>query len=70
MSQYVSLSGYEGWTCADCEQLLVPGKVDVSYLGNTFSIEVLKCPNCGLALIPEELALGKFAEVEITLEDK
>ena len=51
-------------------QPLVSGKVDISYLGNSFPVELLKCPNCGLVLIPEELALGKMAEVEKALEDK
>lgn len=70
MSQYINLSAYQGWTCASCGQELVPGKVDISYLGNSFPVDLLKCPNCGLVLIPEELALGKIAEVEKTLEDK
>jgi hypothetical protein len=46
------------------------GKVDISYLGNSFPVDLLKCPNCGLVLIPEEMALGKMAEVEKALEDK
>jgi rubredoxin len=70
MSQYVDLSGYSDWTCADCGVPLVPGKVDVSYLGNSFQVELLKCPQCGMVLVPEELALGKMAEVEKELEDK
>jgi hypothetical protein len=70
MSQYVDLSAYQGWICAACGQPLQPGKVDISYLGNSFAIELLKCPNCGLVFIPEELALGKMVEVEKTLEDK
>jgi len=51
-------------------RLFAPGKVDIQYLGNSFPVELLWCPNCGLALIPEELALGKMAEVEKMLEDK
>ena len=70
MSQYVDLSAYEGWACTDCGEPLKPGKVDISYLGNSFPVELLKCPKCGLVLIPEELALGKMAEVEKALEDK
>jgi hypothetical protein len=70
MSQYVNLSDYQDWTCMDCGQPLAPGKVDISYLGNSFPVELLTCPNCGLVLIPEELALGKMAEVEKALEDK
>jgi hypothetical protein len=70
MSQYVDLSAYQGWVCANCSEPLVPGKVDISYLGNSFPVDLLKCPKCGLVLIPEELALGKMAEVEKALEDK
>ena len=70
MSQYVDLSAYQGWTCADCGQLLQPGKVDISYLGNSFQVELLRCPDCGLVMVPEELALGKMVEVEKALEDK
>jgi hypothetical protein len=70
MSQYVDLSAYQGWACAVCGQPLVPGSVDVSYLGNSFPVELLKCPGCGLVFVPEELALGKMVEVEKALEDK
>jgi hypothetical protein len=70
MSEYVDLSAYAGWTCANCNQPLVPGKVDISYLGNSFPVTLLRCPSCGLVLIPEELALGKMLEVEKALEDK
>lgn len=70
MSQYFDLSAYQGWACADCGVLLKPGKVDISYLGNSFPVELLQCPNCGLVFVPEELALGKMVEVEKALEDK
>jgi hypothetical protein len=69
-SQYVDLSNYRDWVCADCGEALVPGKVDISYLGSSFPVDLLTCPNCGLVLIPEELALGKMNEVEKALEDK
>jgi hypothetical protein len=45
-------------------------KVEVAYLGNAYPVELLKCPKCGMVLVPEELAVGKMAEVEKTLEDK
>jgi hypothetical protein len=48
----------------------VPGKVTVAYLGSAYPVDLLKCPKCGLALVPEELALGKMLEVEKALEDK
>lgn len=70
MSQYVDLSPYQGWECANCGVPLQLGKVDIAYLGSSFPVELLKCPKCGLVLIPEELALGKMAEVEKALEDK
>jgi len=70
MSQFVGTSPETGWICANCGQPLVQSKVDVSYLGYSFPVDLLKCPNCGLVLIPEDLATGKMAEVEKTLEDK
>ena len=70
MSQYVDLSQYQGWVCSSCGQPLVKGKVDISYLGNSFPVELLKCPTCDMVFIPEELALGKMNEVEKALEDK
>jgi uncharacterized Zn finger protein len=57
-------------SCAKCKQELVPGKVTVSYLGNTFPVELLKCPNCGLVFVSEDLATGKMLQVEQALEDK
>jgi len=70
MSQYVDLTAFQGWECGQCKEQLVPGKVSISYLGNAFPVELLVCPKCGQALVPEELALGKMAEVEKALEDK
>jgi hypothetical protein len=70
VSEYFDISKYEGWVCVNCKIPLQLGKVDVSYLGNSFPVDLLKCTNCGLVLIPEELALGKMAEVEKALEDK
>lgn len=58
------------WVCAKCGEPLVLGKVTVSYLGSAYPVDLLKCPKCGLVLVPEELALGKMVEVEKALEDK
>ena len=58
------------WLCAGCGIALQPGKVTVSYLDNAYPVELFRCPRCGLTWVPEELALGKMAEVEKTLEDK
>ena len=58
------------WLCAQCNLPLESGQVMVAYLDSAYPVELLKCPQCGLVLIPEELALGRMAEVEKTLEDK
>jgi len=58
------------WKCGKCGGELQRGSVKASYLGNDFEVEELKCLNCGLVLIDEELALGKMFEVEQSLEDK
>ncbi|MBM7855079.1 hypothetical protein JOC37_001462 [Desulfohalotomaculum tongense] len=58
------------WRCFKCDCDLQPGRVNVSYLGSSFPVELLKCPQCGLVLITEDLARGKMVEVERTLEDK
>jgi hypothetical protein len=39
-------------------------------MGNRFATELAKCPQCGLILVSEKVALGKMAEVEQILEDK
>ena len=58
------------WTCHKCGEHLVGGQVTVNYLGNQFTVDLPKCPKCGLVLITEEVAMGKMAEVEQILEDK
>ena len=58
------------WRCGRCHEELEPGKVTVEYLGNEFTVELMRCTQCRLVLIPEELALGKMYEVEQLLEDK
>jgi hypothetical protein len=46
------------------------GKVTITYLESSFPVELLRCPQCGLVYIPEDLAVGKMLQVEKTLEDK
>jgi hypothetical protein len=58
------------WQCAICQAPLQPGQAELYYLENTFSVRVLVCPKCELALIPEDMATGKMLEVEQLLEDK
>lgn len=58
------------WLCALCEEALTESTVQVQYLGYTFSITMLACPKCGMAMVTEEIATGKMAEAEQILEDK
>ena len=58
------------WMCSNCDLPLQPGQIMVAYLGNAYPVDLLRCPRCGLALVPEDLALGRMAEVEKALEDK
>jgi hypothetical protein len=70
MSDQTSQAQPAPWECAKCGVPLESGKVTVEYLGNAYPVDLYKCPKCGLVMVPEELALGKMAEVEKTLEDK
>ena len=71
MSTLKVLDGdFSGWTCAACGQALSLRPVELEYLGSRFSVELPACPACGLVLIPEDLALGRMAQVEKLLEDK
>lgn len=56
--------------CAKCKLVLVSGKVNASYLGNSFPVDLLRCPSCGFTYVPESLAVGKMFQVEQALEDK
>ena len=58
------------WLCANCNLPLQPKKVTVAYLNNAYPVDLLCCPQCGLVLVTEDLALGRMAEVEKALEDK
>ncbi|WP_031485080.1 DVU_1557 family redox protein [Maridesulfovibrio frigidus] len=61
---------FSAWKCSACGKTLVPKAVELEYLESVFSVELPACPECDLVLIPEDLALGKMAEVESLLEDK
>ncbi len=61
---------YSSWKCSACGKALTPTPIELEYLESKFTVELPACPECGLVLIPEDLALGKMAEVESLLEDK
>lgn len=56
--------------CHACQKEMEPRKTDFSYLGHTFYADMLRCPDCGLVYIPEDLAKGRISEVEMQMEDK
>lgn len=70
MSEQAGWIEHRDWKCAKCGVDLEVGQVNIGYLGNAFPAELLKCPQCGMVLVPEDLALGRMAEVEKALEDK
>jgi hypothetical protein len=70
MTETINRTEGNNWLCAGCGIVLQPGKVTVSYLGSAYTVELFRCPRCGLTWVPEEVALGKMAEVEKVLEDK
>ena len=56
--------------CHACQKEMTLQKTDFTYLGHSFYADMLKCPDCGLVFIPESLAKGRIAEVEMQMEDK
>lgn len=70
MSQEQHAAAESTLICLQCDVPLELGKVEVGYLGSKFPVDLHHCPRCGQTFIPEELALGKMAEVEKILEDK
>jgi hypothetical protein len=63
-------SGLADLVCGACGASLEMGKVEASYLGQSFPVELPRCPSCGFVYVSEELALGRMLKVEQALEDK
>lgn len=70
MSDDDGVSGEEQWICARCSAELMRSGVRITYLGNSFSVELHVCPGCGSALVTEDVAMKRMAEAERILEDK
>lgn len=64
------VSSGSGWICNRCNLPLEIQKVRLQYMRVIFAVNLPACPRCGLMLVDEELAIGKMAEAEQTLEDK
>jgi len=65
-----SLVNENGLYCFRCNEVLVSDKVFLNYLTNTFPTQLLKCPECGMVYIDEDMVMTKAHEVERTVEDK
>lgn len=59
-----------GWLCAACGLPLVIATVKLSYLDETFAVDLPSCPACQRVLVSEEQAVTKMALAERMLEDK
>ena len=58
------------YVCAKCNVPLVPEQTQFNYLRHPFHADILRCPQCGMAMIDETLVKGRMTEVEAMLEDK
>ncbi len=56
--------------CDVCNINMEMKEATFAYLGRTFKHQILRCPSCGQAYVPEALAKGRMREVEHLLEDK
>jgi NAD-dependent SIR2 family protein deacetylase len=70
VSYRVDISEASDWSCAKCGEALEMGTVEAAYMGSKYPVELPRCPRCGTVFIPENLALGKMAQIEQLLEDK
>lgn len=58
------------WRCAACDVALEIATVKLTYLEETFAVDLPACPSCQRVLISEENAVKKMALAEKMLEDK
>ena len=56
--------------CNKCKCELEEMDTQFAYLDKKFRHKVPRCPQCGQVFISEELAKGKMAQLEKTLEEK
>jgi len=58
------------WQCAACDLRLEAAAVKLTYLDETFAVDLPACPGCQRVLISEQNAVEKMALAEKMLEDK
>jgi len=58
------------WICNLCGIPVTIQTVRLQYRRTIFALDLPACPQCGMIIIDEELAVGKMAEAEQILEDK
>ena len=56
--------------CSRCSCKLENIEIHVTYLERHFTHKVPRCPQCGQIYISEELAEGRMAQLEKSLEEK
>jgi NAD-dependent SIR2 family protein deacetylase len=59
-----------GWICNRCGVPVEVETVRLQYRRTIFALHLPACPECGMILVDEALAVGKMAEAEQILEDK
>lgn len=70
VTEWATSSQNRGWICNRCGCELEVQTVRLQYLRMIFALHLPVCPECGMMLIDEELAMGKMLEAEEALEDK
>lgn len=60
----------EEWHCFKCKVKMVESRVRMSYLDVTVPISGIKCPECGVAYLLEEIVVKKVAKAEEMIENK
>lgn len=58
------------WFCNKCKVELEEALINTFYLGMDGQIEGLNCPKCGASYIMEDIATGKLARAEKSVEEK
>jgi hypothetical protein len=58
------------WLCVGCEIFLELATVKLTYLDETFGVDLPACPSCQRVFVSEENAVKKMALAEKMLEDK